>query len=122
MNTFQTLNKDNLVDYAMKNYYNPRGVSVEEFNSDYKRFKYIKRLINKYNDTGVVSERRLVNHVIITGNVFGINPTVNIMKVSMSDAHWEVLKPVLVKLNFITANHMTHISEDEYIKQLVRNL
>ena len=49
--------KDNLLVYAAQNYYNPKCIDTEDFLEDLKRFKYIKRLLNRYRDSGVLSER-----------------------------------------------------------------
>ena len=35
-----------------------------------KRFKYIKRLLRKYKDHGVLKERLILNHIIVLNNVF----------------------------------------------------
>ena len=42
----------------------------KEFEDDLKRFKYIKRLLRRYYDTGVLKERLLLNHLIVLNNVF----------------------------------------------------
>ena len=52
---FNTLTEDNLIIYAAKHYYNPKCTHVDEFYEDLKRFKYVKRLINRYQETGKLS-------------------------------------------------------------------
>ena len=42
------LTDDNLYLYAARHYYNPKYIDAEEFEEDLKRFKYIKRLLNRY--------------------------------------------------------------------------
>ena len=54
------LTKDNLLVYAAQNYYNPKCIDSDEFLEDLKRFKYIKRLLNRYRDTGQLSERLIL--------------------------------------------------------------
>ena len=66
------LTEDNLHFYAAKHYYNPKFIDVEEFQEDLKRFKYIKRLLNRYIETGRLSERLILNHLVVVFNVFGI--------------------------------------------------
>ena len=51
------LTNKNLVLYAAQHYYNPTCIDSEEFYSDLKRFKYVKRLLNKYVMTQELSER-----------------------------------------------------------------
>ena len=50
------LTKDNIILYAAKNYHTPRSIDSEEFFADLKRFKYIKRLLIRYRNTGEISE------------------------------------------------------------------
>ena len=71
---FDELTEDNLFLFAAKHYYNPVMGDVEEFYEDMNRFKYIKRLVNKYLETGTLSERLILNHLITVYNVFGIDP------------------------------------------------
>ena len=42
---------DNVIMFAIKNYNNPQCEGELEFHDDLKRFKYIKRLFKKYQDT-----------------------------------------------------------------------
>ena len=39
-------------------------------NDDMKRFKYVKRLLRKYKETGELKERLILNHLIVIFNVF----------------------------------------------------
>ena len=41
------------------------GDGEKEFHDDLKRFKYIKRLLKKYNTSGILKERLLLNHIIL---------------------------------------------------------
>ena len=76
------LTKDNLLVYAAQNYYNPKCIDTEDFLEDLKRFKYIKRLLNRYRDSGVLSERLILNHLIIIFNVFDIED-LNILELKL---------------------------------------
>ena len=69
----------NLLNYAMKHYDNPECKSIEEFQEDLTRTKYIKRLFRKYKTSGELKERLLLNHIIIFYNVFGIEAATNIL-------------------------------------------
>ena len=46
---------------------------------DLKRFKYIKRLLNRYLETDELPERLILNHLIVVFNVFGIEAALNIL-------------------------------------------
>jgi len=68
---FDNVTPKNALLFAMKSYENPQCLSAEEFNEDYKRFKYVKRLCRRYLTTHRMSERLVVNHLILLNNVFG---------------------------------------------------
>ena len=68
---YEKITSENVVMFAIKHYDNPQCEGEKEFQDDLKRFKYIKRLLRKYYDTGVLKERLLLNHLIVLLNVFG---------------------------------------------------
>ena len=68
---YEKITSENVVMFAIKHYDNPQSEGEKEFQDDLKRFKYIKRLLRKYYDTGVLKERLLLNHLIVLLNVFG---------------------------------------------------
>jgi hypothetical protein len=51
---FNELNEDNFLLFAIKNYQNPQAVTREDFERDLNHFKYIKRLLKRYKNTGQV--------------------------------------------------------------------
>ena len=57
--------------FAIKNYENPQAVTKEDFDKDLNHFKYIKRLLKRYKNTGVLKTHLLLNHFIILYNIFG---------------------------------------------------
>lgn len=65
--------------YAAKNYQNTQCYDILEFEEDLKRFKYIKRLFNKYIDSGELRERLILNHIISLNNVFGVKATTKML-------------------------------------------
>ena len=65
------IQESNFMLYAAKNYSNPQCYDIIEFEEDLKRFKYIKRLLNKYIEYGELKERLILNHIISLNNVFG---------------------------------------------------
>ena len=68
---YETITPDNVMMYAIRHYDNPQCEGEKEFNYDMKRFKYIKRLLKKYSQDGIVKERLILNHIIVLNNVFG---------------------------------------------------
>lgn len=122
MELFQQLSEENLLLYAAKHYYNPRCTHIDEFNEDLKKFKYVKRLINRYQDTGVLSERLILNHLIVAFNVFGIEASLRILELKLSDAQWEILKPFLVFLRYITSDQFVEVKMDKKVVDALRKI
>ena len=61
----ETLDNSNFLLYAAKHYDNPQCFDTKEFYDDLKRFKYLKRLFNRYKETGDLKERLIINHLQI---------------------------------------------------------
>lgn len=121
-NLEENLNESNLVLFAAKHYYNPTFSDIEEFNEDLKRFKYIKRLVNRYLETGVLSERLILNHLIILFNVFGTEPALNMLEIKLDDRQWPVVKPFLVFLKYITNEQLIGIDMDHKVVEVLRSI
>ena len=68
---FNELNEDNFLLFAIKHYENPQAVTKEDFDRDLNHFKYIKRLLKRYKNTGQLKAHLLLNHFIILYNIFG---------------------------------------------------
>lgn len=64
-----SLTPENFLLFAAKHYWSVH-YSTQEFNSDLMRVIYIKRLLRKYKRSGVISERLILNHLILLFNVF----------------------------------------------------
>ena len=62
---FKKITGENVMMFAIKHYDNPQCEGEKEFHDDMKRFKYIKRLLRKHKETGILKERLLLNHIII---------------------------------------------------------
>ena len=116
------LTKDNLIVYAAKHYYNPKCIDSEEFFEDLKRFKYIKRLLNRYKTTGELSERLIINHLIVIFNVFGHEAGLDILELKIELEHWETLKPFLIFLKAIKNDMYTNIEMDKLVIERLRNI
>ena len=68
---FHELNEDNFLLFAIKYYENPQAVTKDDFSKDLNHFKYIKRLLKRYKNTGQLKTHLLLNHFIILYNIFG---------------------------------------------------
>ena len=92
------MNEDNFLMYAIKNYYNPGSMGMSELEDDLKRFKYIKRLLNRYKTYGEINERLVLNHLVVLYNVFG-DATTDMLFYKIDNEYWSDLKTYLVYLH-----------------------
>ena len=95
------LTEDNFIMYAIKNYDNPSCVGMGEFLDDLKRFKYIKRLLRKHNVGKELKERLILNHIIVLGNLFGIEATTKMLFFKLEREFWPQIKAFLIFLNYM---------------------
>lgn len=116
------LTEENLFIFAAKHYYNPKSIDVDEFNEDLNRFKYIKRLLNKYIETGKLSERLILNHLIVIFNSFDIDASLAMLELRLDEKHWPVIKPFLIFLKYITYDQYTGIPMDEKVVDALRKI
>lgn len=116
------LNDKNILLYAAKNYYNPTFSDIEEFHEDMKRFKYIKRLVNRYLETNIFPHRLLLNHIIIIFNVFGIEPALKMLDLRLDDKHWPVIKPILIYLSYIRNDQYIGVNMDKEVIDFLRRI
>ena len=64
------IDESNFILFAAQSYDNPQCMDETEFFDDLKRFKYLKRLFNKYKENGELKERLVLNHLTILYNLF----------------------------------------------------
>jgi len=97
---FDELNKDNFLIFAIKNYDNPNASTEEEFYDDLKRFKYVKRWLKKYHETGDMNSHLLLNHIIVIFNCWN-DAAVPMFFYKMETDYWIYLKTFFFYLNRI---------------------
>lgn len=119
---FEELTEENLFLYAAKHYDNPTFSDVDDFYEDLKRFKYIKRLLNRYLDQNDLAERLILNHLIVVFNSFGIEASLNILNLKLDKRHWPVIKPFLIFLKYITNDQYTNITMDQLVIDRLRQI
>ena len=105
---FNELNEDNFLLFAIKNYENPQAVTKEDFDRDLNHFKYIKRLLKRYKNTGVLKTHLLLNHFIILYNIFG-EATTPMLFFKIDQDLWSAMKAFIMFLNRFPEYPKTHI-------------
>ena len=124
---FEKLTNENYIMYAMKNYTNPSCIDIEEFYEDMNRIKYLKKLLQNYNNTGILKERLILNHIIILQNVLGIECSSRILFFKLNESMYPVIKTILVFLNTMPKENipeidLTSLALDENVVSLLRNI
>ena len=119
---FENLTKDNIMMYAIQHYHNPSCEGMGEFNDDMKRFKYVKRLFRKYEETNILKERLLLNHIIVLNNLFGAEASSTLLFFKTERQHWTALKSFLEFLNIMPENDLMDIESDKKVKQKLMEL
>tara|TARA_R110002050_G_scaffold119066_2_gene236819 strand:+ start:334 stop:705 length:372 start_codon:yes stop_codon:yes gene_type:complete len=94
---FDELNKDNFVFFAIRNYDNPTSSTSDDFDEDMNRFKYVKRWLKKYHETGNMNTHLLLNHIIIIFNCWH-DAAVPMLYYKIDPKYWSSLTSFLVYL------------------------
>jgi len=121
---FTELNEDNFLLFAIKNYENPQSVTKEDFNRDLNHFKYIKRLLKRYKNTGQLKSHLLINHFIILYNIFG-DATTPMLFYKIERELWSTMKTFVMFLDRIPEYPRTYIHDikiDEYCLEELKNI
>ena len=122
MKVFDKLNRKNFKLYASQNYNNPECIDVNEFKEDLSRFKYVKRLLSRYEAHSDLQERLILNHLIVIYNCFGIEASNRMLWYKINENHWHYIKPFLVFLHYLPENEKVDVPMDPYIVEVLRKL
>lgn len=92
---FENLNDSNIMLFAAKCYSSPNCLD-SEFEEDYKRIRYIKRLLHRYRLNGDMKERLILNHLVVAQNVFGVSGTTRMLFYNIDAKDYSAMKTFLV--------------------------
>jgi predicted solute-binding protein len=95
------LSEKTFADFAAEHYSNPRLLDIEEFEEDLTRFRYLRRLFNKYSERNELHERLILNHLTIIHNVFDIEAATKMCFFKVHKDQWPALKTFLLYLNLL---------------------
>lgn len=121
---FDELNENNYLLFAIKFYNNPQSLTKEDFEDDLKRIKYIKRLLKRYKNTGVLKTHLVLNHLIVLFNVFD-DAAIPLLFYNLEKDLWPSLKSFLLFLNRIPEYPKTQINvieEDTHCTELLQSI
>jgi hypothetical protein len=109
---FDELNENNYLLFAIKFYDNPQAVTMEDFESDLKRIRYVKRLLKRYKNTGELKTHLILNHLTILFNVFN-DAAVPLLFYNLESELWPSIKSFLLFLNRLPEYPKTQIHNIE---------
>ena len=119
---FEKLTNDNIIMFAIKHYDNPQCEGEAEFHDDMKRFKYIKRLLKKYYESGELKERLILNHMTVIYNLFGADAGSTLLLFKIEPEYWGVLKTFMNFIHILPEGELKEIEEDEKVKKVLEKL
>jgi len=119
---FEKLTNDNITMFAIKHYDNPQCEGEAEFTDDMKRFKYVKRLLRKYKETGEIKERLILNHLIVIFNVFGAEAGSTLLLFKIEPEFWSILKSFMSFLNMLPEGELSEIESEVDIMKVLEKL
>ena len=122
MADFKILTSETIDIFAKRHYDNPADVNSQEFDDDMKRFKYLKRLFRKYDTSKDFKARLIVNHIIILGNVFGIDAATTLLFFKVDKEHWSMLKTILIFLNYMPDGELIDVEVNQDIMTELRKI
>ena len=97
-------NTDLILFQAIKHYSNPANGNknvLSEFQDDIARINSLKKLFGKYKKRNNLNERLILNHLIILGNVFGVEFSVKLLFELIPKEYYSVLKTFLLFLQYL---------------------
>ena len=118
---FDELNEDNYLLFAIKFYDNPQAITMEDFESDLKRIRYVKRLLKRYKNTGELKTHLILNHLTILFNVFN-DAAVPLLFYNLDRDLWSAIKSFLVFLNRFPEYPRTQMHDVEVDEECLKQL
>ena len=118
---FDELNESNYMLFAIKFYDNPQAVPKDDFESDLKRIRYIKRLLKRYKNTGELKIHLIMNHLIILFNVFK-DAAVPLLFYNLEEDLWPIVKSFLVFLKRIPEYPKTKVDTIDIDQNVIKQL
>ena len=118
---FDELNEDNFLLFAIKNYENPQAVTEADFDKDLNHFKYIKRLLKRYKNTGELKSHLIINHFIVLYNIFGEACT-PMLFFKIEEELWPVIKAFVLFLDKLPEYPRCYIHDMEVDKFCLEEL
>lgn len=98
------ITEEDFTAYAISNYFSDTHINTEEFNKSLKTIIYINRLLKREDN---INHRLILNHIIITANTFGVEPTINMLFSKISKDRHIKIATYLFFLKYLSDNVVT---------------
>ena len=118
---FPILTKKNFLTYMASHYGNSLADDEDDLYDDLQRIKYIKRLLSKYEEKGVLKTRLMINHIVILMNTLGPFTTTRVLLYKIAPEHHEVLATFLYALNALNEHLVSEMTYDSKVLKLIEN-
>ena len=118
---FDELNESNYMLFAIKFYDNPQAVTKDDFESDLKRIRYIKRLLKRYKNTGELNTHLIMIHLIRLFNVFN-DAAVPLFFYNLEEEIWPIVKSFIVYLKRIPEYPKTKVDTIDVDQKVIKQL
>ena len=118
---FNELNKDNFLLFAIKHYENPKSSTQEDFEEDLSRFKYVKRWLRKYDESGTINSHLLLNHILVIFNCWQ-DAALPMFFYKIESKYWPYLIPFFNYLERIPEYPRSILHEIEVDEQIHNEL
>lgn len=94
-----SFDREYVIRIALDAYPNKSLFNDEDFRKDFFRFFIIRRMARRFINKGEVSDKLLLNNIIICLNIFGIKACNIILEIICNDYEFSVVKSCLMFLN-----------------------
>jgi hypothetical protein len=123
MGLFDKLTTKNFSAFALQNYDDPQCEDMEDFEEDLRRFRYFKRLLHRYYESGELRERLMLNHIITLFNVFGYDACMRMLEFKIREPrYWCSIKTMLLYLGYIEETWKPEIPLENALVERLRDL
>jgi hypothetical protein len=95
------LTENDFITIAIRAYDNPTCKTLEEFEADLSRFKYLRKLLIRYANKDDVSVRLMLNHVVLLFNAFKRDDCIKLLFLKTEPQFWSQIKTFLVFLSYM---------------------
>ena len=118
---FDELNKDTILLFAIKYYNNPTSSTLEDFEEDMNRFKYVKRWLKKYHSGGEINSHLLLNHIIVIFNCWD-DAAIPMFFYKIDSIYWSYLKSFFLYLDRVPEFPKSVLHDIEEDKRMIKIL